>query len=242
MVTNWAMSKLKFYKQTAAPSAGNWEANSVYFVSKTIGTKSAAEMYVTDQAGNPREVSTEDLVSEIINGLKGQNGGLASLDNGGKVPVSQLPAGIGLEFVIAANIAARNALSLTQNSLVMVLDASGDSTVNAGNALYAYEVSTTTYHKLSEFESLDLTGMMTKFRVRANTGAAADIGENDLLTFQEGGNITITRSGSTFTFSVSGGAAHSHTNKVVLDELSEDANGDLNYNGTPVVKWTTNQW
>ena len=236
------MSKLKFYKQTAAPSAGNWEANSVYFVSKTIGTKSAAEMFVTDQAGNPREVSTEQLVQEIIDGLKGQNGGLASLDSGGKVPVAQLPSGIGLEFVIVPDIASRNALSLTQNSLVLVLDASGDATVTAGNALYAYEVATTTYHKLSEFESLDLTGLMSKFRVRANTGAAFDVFDNELITFQEGGNITITRSGSTFTFSVSGGAAHSHTNKVVLDKLSEDANGDLNYDGTPVVKWTTNQW
>lgn len=236
------MSKLKFYKQTAAPSAGNWEANSVYFVSKTIGTKSAAEMYVTDQSGNPREVSTEDLVEEIINGLKGQNGGLASLDNGGKVPVAQLPAGIGLEFVIVANIAARNALSLSQNSLVLVLDASGDTTVNAGNALYAYEVATTTYHKLSEFESLDLTGLMRKFRVRAGAGAAQDVVENDLLTFSGSTYIGVARTALGFTFTLQGGAAHEHSNKTVLDKLSEDAQGDPNYNGTPIVKWTTNQW
>jgi hypothetical protein len=57
---------------------------------------------------------------------------------------------------IVADIAARNALSPTKNTQVLVLDATGDSTVASGAATYLYRVSTTSWIKLSEAESLDL--------------------------------------------------------------------------------------
>ncbi|MCH8490214.1 MAG: hypothetical protein LAT81_09850, partial [Oceanicaulis sp.] len=103
------MSKIKFIKANAAPTSGNWESDAVYFVAKTIAGQTAAEMYVTDQAGNPREVSTENLVLEIIETLKGAAGGLAGLDNNGKVQVSQQPAGNRIEFEIVTNMAALTA-------------------------------------------------------------------------------------------------------------------------------------
>ena len=64
--------------------------------------------------------------------------------------ISELGA---LEIVV--NIAARDALSLTANAMVLVLDASADSTVKAGGATYAYSHSDKSWTKISEAESLD---------------------------------------------------------------------------------------
>lgn len=58
--------------------------------------------------------------------------------------------------VYAANIAARDALTLTKNSFVMVADASADATVETGAALYFYNLATTSYVKVAEYESMDL--------------------------------------------------------------------------------------
>jgi hypothetical protein len=234
------MSKLKFYRENAMP--GTPEPDSFYAIAKTINSIDFAELYVTNGASIPRQVSGEDLVNAVIDTVKAQNNGLASLDGGGKVPVSQLPAGIGIEFEIVANIAARNALAPTKNILCLVLDASADSTVTAGNALYAYQLSTTTWHKVAEFESMDLTGLMSKWRMRANTAAAVDVVENDLVSFAGSTYIQVARSGLTFTFTLVGGAAHEHANKAVLDKLSQDADGDANYDGAPIMKWSSTAW
>ncbi len=59
--------------------------------------------------------------------------------------------------VYAANIAARDALVLTKTSFVMVADATGDATVNSGAALYFYNKVGSTYTKIAEYESMDLT-------------------------------------------------------------------------------------
>lgn len=58
--------------------------------------------------------------------------------------------------VYAANIAARNALTLTKNTFVMVADATADATVDTGAALYFYNLATTSYVKVAEYESMDL--------------------------------------------------------------------------------------
>ncbi|BAF36131.1 hypothetical protein [Microcystis phage LMM01] len=65
-------------------------------------------------------------------------------------------SGLSGEMPIVANIAARNALSLTKNTQVLVLDATGDPTVASGAATYLYQVSTTSWIKLNEAESIDL--------------------------------------------------------------------------------------
>lgn len=235
------MAKIKFFRETALP--GTPQADSFYLISRTIAGVVAAELYVTDSAGNAKQVATENLANEIINSLKGANSGLASLDAGGKIPVGQIPAGIGLDFEIADTIAARNALSPTTNILCLVLDASADATVTSGNALYAYELSSTTWHKLSEFESLDLSGLMTGFNIKANGGTSQAIANGDAIDFVAGSaNITITRSGKTLTFDVSGGAAHSHSNLTVLNNFGEDGDSDATYNGNPIMKWSTTTW
>lgn len=58
--------------------------------------------------------------------------------------------------VLAADIAARDALELTKNSFVLVSDATGDATVDAGAALYFYNVANDTWLKIAEYESLDI--------------------------------------------------------------------------------------
>ncbi len=65
-------------------------------------------------------------------------------------------SGLAGEMPIVANIAARNALSPTENTQVLVLDATGDATVASGAATYIYRFSTTSWIKISEAESLDL--------------------------------------------------------------------------------------
>lgn len=238
------MSKIKFFKETALP--GSPVANALYLISKTINGVSAAELYVTNStggAGSARQVSTQALVEAIIGLQKGANSGLATLDSGGKIPVAQLPSGIGIDFEIVDDIAARNALSPTKNILCLVLDASADSTVNTGSALYAYELTASTWHKVSEYESLDLSGLMTSFNIQVGGGATETISQGETINFVAGSaNITIVRSGNTLTFDVSGGAAHSHSNLTQLNNIGQDGDGDMTYSGTNVMKWTSTSW
>lgn len=58
--------------------------------------------------------------------------------------------------VYAADIAARDALTLTKNTFVMVADATADATVDTGAALYFYNLATTSYVKVAEYENMDL--------------------------------------------------------------------------------------
>ena len=238
------MSKIKFFKETVLPATP--VANSLYLISKTINGVSAAELYVTNStggAGSARQVSTQTLAEAIIGLQKGANNGLASLDSGGKIPVGQLPSGIGIEFEVKADIGLRDALNPTKNILCLVLDATADPTVNSGSALYAYELATTTWHKVSEYESLDLTGLMTSFGIKVGAGATESISNGETITFAAGSaNISIVRSGNTLTFDVSGGAAHSHTNLTELNKIGQDGDGDLTYNSTAVLKWSSTSW
>lgn len=58
----------------------------------------------------------------------------------------------------AEDIAERDALAVTatKDILVLVGDATADATVDAGSALYFYELANTAWHKVAEFESMDV--------------------------------------------------------------------------------------
>lgn len=56
----------------------------------------------------------------------------------------------------AADIAGRDLLDMTKNSLVLVADATADATVDAGAAMYFYNVADDSWLKIAEYESLDL--------------------------------------------------------------------------------------
>ena len=129
MTTTFKPSKL-----TAVPSLP-CAPNAVFFVAPT-SKPNYVEIYVSNSAGTAlkrllTDADIQALIDASISGLAG-------------------------EMPIVADIAARNALSPTKNTQVLVLDATGDSTVASGAATYLYRVSTTSWIKLSEAESLDL--------------------------------------------------------------------------------------
>ena len=118
---------------------------------------------------------------------------------------------------LAADITARDALSLTRNALVLVLDATGDATVSNGAALYLYDVATTAWHKVSEFESMDVTLTWDAIQGRP-TSTVAEI--DDAVA-----------------------KAHVHANKAQLDKIGEDADGVLQYNGAYIeAQIAVNEW
>lgn len=117
----------------------------------------------------------------------------------------------------AANIAARNAMTLTKSAFVYVADATGDATVAAGAAMYLYNRTSTTWHKVTEYESLDLVLSWDKITGKPSS-SVADI--DDAVAKR-----------------------HSHNNTAVLDLLTAPS-GQLLYNGADVggVITNGNQW
>lgn len=119
---------------------------------------------------------------------------------------------------IVANIAERNALTATlnRNAMILVIDATGDATVSTGSALYAFANSTNTTYKLSEYESMDIVVQWASISGRPSSTPA----QIDTAVSQ----------------------SHAHSNKAVLDALT-DSGGTLNYNGSPIsTEWATANW
>jgi hypothetical protein len=187
------MANFRTHKVTALP--GTLIANSIYYVAPAA-RPDYVEVYMTgsDPAVVKRVVNTVDVQAMIDAAVSGL-GGLS----------------------IVADISARNALNPTSNVMVVVLDASADATVNAGSALYAYQLATTSWIKLSEYESLDVTLEWTNIVGRPSSSAAqidAAVANN-----------------------------HTHANLTQLNQIGQDADGDLTYGGNPVrISWDTLAW
>ena len=117
----------------------------------------------------------------------------------------------------AASIAARDAMDLTKSAFVYVADATGDATVTAGAAMYLYDLANTTWHKVTEYESLDLTLSWDNIDGKPNRSVAEIEDAVD--------------------------ASHIHENMDVLLQLSESG-GKLQYNGEDVggVISNGNEW
>ena len=109
---------------------------------------------------------------------------------------------------IAANIAERDAMVPVVNTQVLVLDATGDPTVLTGAATYIYNVTNTTWFKITEYESLDVTMEWSKL-VGKPVSSVASIDQAVEMR-------------------------HAHANLVTLDKLGENASGELTYNNNPV--------
>ena len=108
-------------------------------------------------------------------------------------------------MLVVADIAARDALTLNRNALVLVLDASADATVDTGAATYVYNLATTTFVKIAEYESMDVTLTWTSIQGRP-TSAVADI--DDAVAKR-----------------------HTHANLAYLNKVGEDLDGNFTYNG-----------
>lgn len=110
---------------------------------------------------------------------------------------------------VVPNIAARDALSPSRNVLVLVLDATADTTVAAGAALYVYDAEVgNKWDKVAEYESMDVSLTWDAIQGKP-TSTVADI------------DAAVT-------------ARHSHANKAVLDEITEGAGGQLLFKGVGV--------
>lgn len=120
---------------------------------------------------------------------------------------------------VVADNAARDALGAAsaRNFLVLSLDATADATVTTGAALYIYDNVTDTFTKVSEFESMDITLTWAAIQGKP-TSSVADI--DDAVTKR-----------------------HTHANKVELDKIGQDANGNLTYDGAyPKAALATAGW
>jgi hypothetical protein len=119
---------------------------------------------------------------------------------------------------IVTDIAARDILTATlnKNAVIQVIDATGDSTVTSGGATYLWDDANNISIKVAEFESMDVVLQWNNIQGKP-TSTPTQI------------DLAVTNS-------------HTHTNKVQLDKVGEDGDGNITYNGDPVMQWTTVNW
>lgn len=183
------MATLNIERVTALP--GTLATNSIYVVS--VGTDKA-EIYVTGNTTTARRLLNETDIQALID---------ASISGIGAVE-------------IVADIAARDALTLTANAQVMVLDASADATVSSGAATYIYRHSDTSFTKISEAEGLDVVLQWANIQGGpTSTAAQIDSAVSD---------------------------SHTHSNKTQLDKVGENGSGQLTYDGDEFVLAGATDW
>lgn len=176
------MAVYKVFKETALP--GSLQAHSIYLVAPAAHP-GFLEIYVTDAAGTAhrRTHKVEDIQAMIDASISAQGG-----------------------TSVVADIAARDALTPTEGSQVLVVDASSDATVNSGAATYIYDGSA--WVKISEAESMDITLDWSDIVGKPSSSVAA--------------------------IDTAVANSHTHSNKTELDKVSEDGNGEMTYNGANI--------
>lgn len=190
------MAILTICKETALP--GVLQANAMYLIAPP-SKPDYVEIYITDKNGTvAKRIPTTDDIQSLINAATG------AIDPGSKLE-------------IVANITARDLLAPTGNITVVVLDATDDPNVATGAATYVYELSTTTWHKISEAESMDLVLDWVNVTNKPNS-SVADI--DDAVSKR-----------------------HSHSNLTQLNKIDQDAEGNFTYGGVaPKAALETNNW
>jgi len=189
------MAQYKIFKELTLPVEAELTPHSIYLVAPS-STPSYVEVYITG--------ANTSVVKRVIDESDVQ----ALIDTA----VSTLNA---LEVV--ADITARDALSLTANAQVLVIDATDDSTVDAGAATYVWNNDNSTYTKITEHESLDVIINWTDVVGRPSS-SVADIDD------------AVARK-------------HSHANKTQLDLITENDDGEMLYNGAlPSIAWDSVDW
>lgn len=145
--------------------------------------------------------------------VSGNNGALRHLPTLSEINTKIGTAVSNLQPLAVANIEARDALQLKYNNLVLVLDATGDSSVKQGAAMYFYTVPETedgtgTWTKVSEWESMDLSMDWDSIKNKP---------ESTVQAIDEAVNKT-----------------HTHANSDVLNALGVNVEGKLTYNNVAV--------
>lgn len=189
------MANYLIHKTTSLP--GVLEPNSVYFVAPTSGPSDYVEVYVTDSSGTAvrKGMDISRVQTLIDTAIAGSSGGLVVVDT----------------------IADRNAITATSAIEVLVLDATADPTVDNGWARYVWLVSSSSWFKMAEGESQDLTLTWDTITGKpTSTPALIDDAVNK---------------------------RHTHTNLTQLNKINEDGQGNFLYNGVqPHIAWDTVNW
>ena len=181
------MAQIQIFKTTALPAAAALVANAIYLVGPAANA-TELEIYVVNNAGDAtRKTLSEADVQALINN---SIAGFSAIE-------------------VVADIAARDALALTSNTVVHVLDASADPDVDAGHATYLWDNTNTAFVLKSEEESLNIVLDWSNIQNGpASSPAQIDQAVND---------------------------RHTHANKTELDKLGEDASQCPTYDGTNFV-------
>lgn len=187
------MAIFKIFRETALP--GSLQPYSIYLVAPAA-KPDYVEMYVTDASGT----STRRILNDVD--IQSMIDATVSAAN---------------QIQILADITARDALSPTGSWYVYVKDATGDSTVATGGATYLWDTGTSTWVKISESESLDISLTWDALQGKP-ASSVANI--DDAVTKR-----------------------HSHSNKTELDKIGEDGGGQLTYGGAAVTtQWSSTGW
>lgn len=186
------MAKYQVFKEVALP--GILEPHSIYLIAPAA-RPDYVEIYVTGaSAATVKRVVDRNDIQVMI------NDSIAALNS----------------TIVVVDIAERNALVLDRNVIVLVLNATADTTVAAGAATYAYRHSDTSWTKISESESMDLVINWSSV-VGRPTSAVADI--DDAVTKR-----------------------HAHANSAELALIGAGTDG-FTYNGALVkTAWTSTAW
>jgi len=188
-------SKFTIHFVNVLPTSG-LIPHSFYGVLANAGD-TVTEVFLTDASGNAKGVGNTAFIQSVVQPM------ISSA-------IGQINA-----FVVTPDINGRDNLTLTKNEWVVVTDASDDTTVDAGSALYAYDHATTSFSKFSEFESLDITHNWADI-VGKPTSTVGDI--DDAV-----------------------GKRHNHTNIAALDKISDNS-GDPEYDGNAIVTAGATDW
>ena len=218
------MATIKFHKVLVLP--GSLEADSLYFVSNST----YSETYLTDSAGVAKSIGNSAMIAAVAN-----------------TEISTRLAQHNLVEIVA-DITARNLLAAQdRNLVVMVLDATGDATVAAGAALYAFRNSDNSWTKVAEYEGMDAVVQWSNINGRPTSSVAQiDSAVTNSHTHSNKAVLDATQESFTTalktTYDAAATASHGHGNKTTLDKLS-DAGGVLSLDGTPVTaSWATQNW
>ena len=188
-------SVLKIFKETIIPST--LQPNSLYMVAP-VDNPTYVEFYVT---GLEASVVRRTLNQADIAAIVAQHISVLDINN----------------LIVVNDIDDRDNLNPSTNTFVFVKDATGDSTVSVGSASYIYEVLTSTYTKIAEYESSNLVLSWANIvDGPISTPAAVD----DAVS-----------------------SRHSHANATQLAKIGENAEGNLTYDGViPLAGLSSANW
>ena len=188
------MANLSFVASDRLPV--NPEADTFYFIQDGEN----AEAYLTTSTGALRRIGNTALIEEKV------HSGLAAFYNENLVYVS--------------DITERNILGddATRSIMAVVLDASADSAVGTGSALYFFDYAKQVWELLTVYGEMDIT-----------------LSWDNIVNKPESTKTAIDSAVS---------RSHSHNNTSTLDDLAETPQGVLTFKGNPIssLKWVQEEW